>query len=177
MSLPLSFGTRILGAGALLLLSFLGVGWLLPGSWSADARTEVAAPPSEVLSHLDAAAAWRGWTPWPDSGLVAEGAERGPGSRLEWDDRELGDGVFEIVEVADTLVRYRVQVQEGRMTTTGTVRLEATATGTRIHWSESGDFGRNPLMGYWARFMRRAQSREMEKGLRRLAELLEGRDP
>jgi hypothetical protein len=48
------------------------------------------------------------------------------------------------------------------------VRLSPEGPGTRIAWREEGDFGRNPLMGYWARFMERAQGTELEKALDRL---------
>jgi len=125
-----------------------------------------------VFPLVDAPGAWRRWTQWPDSGLVAEGPERGVGARLTWNDADLGDGSFEIVAV-DPLrsVRYRVYVEGGSMHTDGTFLLEPEGAGTRVTWREEGDFGRNPLMGYWARLMSRAQGRELEKALVRLDEL------
>jgi hypothetical protein len=39
----------------------------------------------------------------------------------------------------------------------------------RITWRERGNLGQNPLMGYWALSMDRAQSDELVKGLERLA--------
>jgi len=169
---PISFGTRILAGGALLLFVFLGVGFLLPGTWSAERTATLDAPPEAVFPLLDAPGAWRRWTEWPDSGLVAEGPERGVGARLVWDEVELGDGSFEIVAVEPLrAVRYRVQVEGGSMHTDGTFRLEAVEGGSRVTWREEGDFGRNPLMGYWARLMSRAQGRELEKALTRLSAL------
>ena len=44
-------------------------------------------------------------------------------------------------------------------------------SGVRVTWHEEGNLGRNPLMGYWAFFMDRAQATELEKGLVRLGEL------
>lgn len=169
---PIGLGPLILGAGALVLGLFLGVGFLLPGTWSVERTATLDAPPETVFPLLDSPQAWRGWTAWPDSGLVAEGPERGVGSRLSWKDRDMGDGSFEIVEVEPLrTVRYRVLVQGGSMRTDGTVLLEPAGTGTLVTWREEGDFGRNPLMGYWARFMTRAQGREFEKSLERLAKL------
>ncbi len=178
MSGPISLGPKILGTGALLLAAFLVVGWMLPGTWSARAETEIDAPPSVVLSRVDGTAGWRAWTTWPDSGTVEAGPERGAGSRLSWSHPELGNGVFEIESVeGDTLVRYGVRVQDGAMRTDGSLVLTDQDGRTQIQWREDGDLGRNPLMGYWARFMRKAQSREMEKSLRRLKELVEGASP
>jgi hypothetical protein len=37
-----------------------------------------------------------------------------------------------------------------------------------VTWREEGDLGWNPLMGYWALSMNRAQSQELAKGLDRL---------
>lgn len=176
---PISPASLILGAAALLLFLFLGIGWLLPGTWSAERTAVLEAPPSAVYAWIDSPAGWRRWTPWPDSGMVAEGPERGAGARMAWDDEELGTGAFEIVEARpDSLVRYRVEVQDGSMFTVGTLRLAAQGAGTRVVWREEGDFGANPLMGYWARFMERAQGSELEKSLARLGDLaMHGGEP
>ncbi|MGD2124235.1 MAG: hypothetical protein PVJ76_21070, partial [Gemmatimonadota bacterium] len=56
----------------------------------------------------------------------------------------------------------------------GTVRLEGDGDGTRLIWEESGDFGRNPLMGYAARGMGGSQAKAMEASLDSLAVLLAG---
>lgn len=175
---PLSPGPRILGAAAALLILFLGVGLALPGTWSAERSALLSAPPSVVFPLLERPSAWRMWTAWPDSGLVATGPEQGVGARLTWDDRELGDGAFEIVEATPlSRVRYRVEVEGGSLHTDGTFTLEPEAGGTRLTWREEGDFGWNPLMGYWARFMERAQGRELEKAMARLERLASGSVP
>jgi hypothetical protein len=72
--------------------------------------------------------------------------------------------------ILDREVRYRVEVQGGRMVTEGTLRLSAEGTGTRVTWQEQGDFGRNPLFGYLARSMDRMQGAQMEGSLARLGE-------
>lgn len=168
----LSPASILLGAAAAMLLLFLGIGWVLPGTWSAERSVLLEVPPSAVFPWVDSPGGWQRWTPWPDSGVVHEGPEHGAGARLAWNDDELGRGSFEIVEAKpDSLVRYRVVVQEGEMHTDGTMRLSRDGAGTRIDWREEGDFGRNPLMGYWARFMERAQGAELEKALGRLGAL------
>lgn len=169
---PFSLGPRILGAGAAILFLFLGIGFALRGTWAAERSAHLSAPPSVLFPLLERPSAWRAWTAWPDSGLVAAGPEQGAGARLSWDDEELGDGTFEIVEATPpTRVRYRVEVQGGSMRTDGAFTLAAEGTGTRLTWREEGDFGWNPLMGYWALFMERAQGRELEKAMARLERL------
>lgn len=173
---PFSIGTRILGGAALLLTGVLVVGFLLPADWEAEASAVFEAAPPDVFVWLDAPEGWRAWTAWPDSGLVRTGPERGRGAAIHWDDRELGSGSFEIIEaVPDQSVRYRVEVSDGAMHTEGTIRLLPEGTGVRVSWHETGDLGRNPLMGFWAFFMDRAQTTELERSLGRLGEIVSDR--
>lgn len=166
-------GTIVLGGGAALLLGFLAVGFFLSGEWEAGAEAVVDAPASELLPLLDSPEGWRAWTTWPDSGLTRSGPERGAGASVSWDDADLGSGTFTVDEVREGLsVVYSVEVEGAagaNMRTSGRIELEPTPGGTRVVWREQGDLGSNPLMGYWARSMRRVQSTEMEKGLDRLA--------
>jgi len=172
---PFSIGTIILGGAAVALAGVLLLGVVLPASWEAEAATRVEADPETVFAFLDSPEGWRQWTPWPDSGVVRSGPSRGSGATLAWDDQELGQGSFTIVEAEGlSLVRYEVEVSGGAMHTQGSFELSREGTGTRVSWHESGDLGRNPLMGYWAFFMQRAQTRELEKSLARLVTLAAG---
>jgi carbon monoxide dehydrogenase subunit G len=164
-------GPIVLGGGAVVLVAFLIVGWLLPASWEAGADVVVPVPPGVIMPFLDAPEGWQSWTPWPDS-TSRTGPERGAGAMIRWDDRELGSGAFRIEDVGALEVAYTVTVEGAGgsvMETHGSVRLSVAEEGTRIEWREAGDLGRNPLMGYWALTMDRAQSLEMQKGLDRLA--------
>ena len=58
------------------------------------------------------------------------------------------------------------------MTTTGTLILDVTGTSTLLQWTESGDLGQSPLMGFWALTMERAQTRELQKSLSQLIDML-----
>jgi hypothetical protein len=171
---PFSFGTVILGGGAVLLSLFLLVGWLLPQSWQAEADALIAAPVSAVYPLLDSPEGWRRWTPWPDS-VTRTGPPRGTGASLAWDDPELGVGYFTIIDAAEAeRVEYAVFVDEGAMRTNGSLLLRAEGSGVRVTWREEGDLGWNPLMGYWALSLSRAQSQELAKGLDRLGALVTG---
>ena len=168
-------GTIVLGGAAVLLVAFLAAGFLLPGRWEAMAVDTLSAPPEALRPYLDSPEGWRAWTTWPDSGLARSGPERGAGARMSWDDREVGSGSFTIEAVEPGGgVRYAVEVAGeagSAMQTTGVITLTAEGSGTTVRWREEGDLGTNPLMGYWAFFMERAQSAEMAKNLDRLEEV------
>lgn len=170
-------GTIILGGVAVVMIGLIAVGFILPTEWAASAEARIEVGPEVLLEYVDSPEGWRAWTAWPDSGLVRSGPERGAGARIAWSDRELGSGSFTIAEIADgPTVRYAVEVEGAAntvLTTTGTISFDADGDATRVRWSESGDLGRNPLMGYWALAMERAQSTEMTKSLTRLAAVVD----
>jgi carbon monoxide dehydrogenase subunit G len=168
-------GTLVLGGGALLLFLLIGVGYLLPTDWEANAEGVIPAPPEVVVTFLDSPEGWQAWTPWPAS-VERSGPLRGAGATMSWDDRELGSGTFRVERVTPQDVVYVVRVDgavNAVMETRGTVELIPEGASTRLRWREAGDLGRNPLMGYWARSMRRAQSTELGKSLTRLAEVID----
>jgi len=169
---PFSLGTKILGGGAVLLSTFLLIGFLLPGTWASEASHLVPGEVDAVLPFLDSPEGWQQWTPWPEVGVERSGPPRGAGARLAWDDPELGSGSFTLGATRPERVEYSVDVGEGAMHATGVVTLTVEDGGVRVLWHEDGDLGRNPLMGYWALSMGRAQSEELAKGLERLAELV-----
>jgi len=171
---PFSFSVWILGGGALVLALFLLIGYLLPGRWKADASHVIARSPEALMPYLDSPEGWQEWTPWPEYGVERTGPERGAGARIAWDNLDLGTGSFTIDAVRPDGVQYSVDVEEGTMLSKGTVTLTPVDGGVRVDWHEEGDFGWNPLMGYWALRMERAQGREMDKGLLRLDSLANG---
>ena len=168
-------GTIVLGGGATALLVLLVIGFFLPTQWAVSAELTINILPEELTEHLDSPEGWRRWSAWPDSGLVRSGPERGSGASISWDNTELGAGSFTIREASEAIIRYDVVVNGAAntvMTTTGTFVLVPTGTATLLRWTESGDLGNNPLMGYWALTMERAQTRELEKSLSQLNEMI-----
>lgn len=174
---PFSIGTRILGGGAVLLVGFLLVGFLLPTDWEADAAHVVSASAEDVLPYLDSPEGWQEWTPWPENGVERSGPARGAGARLSWDDPDVGTGSFTLEAADPGRVEYSVNVGDGAMLSTGVITLTPADGGVRVDWHEEGDLGRNPLMGYWALSMGRAQGEELAKGLERLDSLVTGSAP
>jgi len=168
---PFSPGVIVLGGGAVLLMAILLIGFLLPTDWEAEVTARLPAPPADVYALLDSPEGWRTWTPWPDSGLVREGPERGVGATMRWDDEELGTGSFRIASVDPGRgVTYQVEVGGGSMRTEGSIALAPDGDGVVVTWREQGNLGRNPLMGFWALFMDRAQTTELRKDLERLGQ-------
>ncbi len=162
---------KFFGFLAAVFASLILVGLVLPGTWEVERSLEVSADPERVFAYVNDVSLWEAWTDWPETAAERFGPASGTGAGRSWNDPEIGDGLFTIVEsVAGERVRYRVEVQSGSMVTEGTIDLDPVEGGTRITWRETGDFGWNPILGYVARAMDRLQGRELEVGLERLRE-------
>jgi len=166
-------GTIVLGGGAVLMIALLFIGFLLPKEWSAVAEGQIDAEVAEILPFLDSPEGWRIWTTWPDS-TNRLGPERGAGSEIRWADAELGSGSFRIERAGSDGVSYAVEVAGvGRpLITRGRIELTPSSAGTVLRWSEEGDLGSNPLMGWWGLWMERLQGTELTKSINQLAAAL-----
>ncbi len=164
---------RIVGAAAVLLVLFLVVGYLLPGRWSVERSHRIAAEPAEIFPYLNTVALWDAWTPWAEVEAEPVGPPAGVGAGREWNDPRYGQGSFRITgSDPDREVRYRVSVEEGSAVIRGRIRLDPEPQGTVVRWTEEGDFGGNPLLGWTALFVGDDQGRALEESLRRLDEAL-----
>jgi uncharacterized protein YndB with AHSA1/START domain len=170
----MKLGARVFGAVALLLLLFLLVGLLLPGRWEARTEAILPRPPEDVFPYLTEMRAWTRWNSMPDSGLTVVGPASGKGAGLRWNDPRYGSGEMRVVRSRPPReLRYEVAMEGGDLQVRGSILLEGRDGRTRLEWTEAGDFGWNPLLGYAARGMARSQARAMDESLASLASLLE----
>lgn len=161
---------KIFGGIAAVLVTFMLIGLVLPGTWSAEASVEIEAAPTEVFPYLNDLSRWDTWTNWGDIESELSDPPRSVGASRSWDDPNFGSGSVTITSSsAPTLVRYEVEV-EGGASVNGELRIEALGGGgmSRVTWREEGDLGRNPLMGYVARNMSKSQATQLAEGLEKL---------
>lgn len=167
--LALAFG--LLGLGG---MTFLAIGMALARPWTAERSIAIAAAPGAVFLYLDSLALWDAWTLWGDVPSEFTGPGRGTGAGRSWDNAQYGEGQFVIRQShAPESLAYEVEVEGGKLTISGQLDLEILDGSTVLTWSEEGDFGRNPLLGYMVESMGDSQGQEMERSLGRLKELLE----
>lgn len=169
----MKWGAKVFGLLAGALIVYLALGLLLPGTWTAQAEALVSAPPDKVFPYLSSTDRWVLWNVLPSSGLESEGPREGVGAALRWDDPQYGSGRFRIVEIeARSRMAYEVSIEGGTLTVRGSLELSGEGDGTRILWTEEGDFGWNPLLGYAARGMASSQRDAMNASLEKLRSLL-----
>jgi len=171
---PLRIIGILLGVVALLLLSVLTVGFLLPSQWYAERDAWIEAPADSIFPMLNQAEQWSRWTPSPSSGMEVFGPSAGPGSGRRWDDPGYGSGEFVVQdEKVPEWVTYAVEVEGGAIRIAGRLDLTPEGSGTRVRWTEEGDFGWNPLLGFLTRRMGELQGNQLETSLSFLRALVE----
>ena len=163
-------GWRLSAAFVVLIVGFVAAGFLLPGTWSAEATRGIAAPPDRVFALLASPKHWDEWTPWPDIQFTYEGPEQGAGAKRSWDAPQIGAGSLTVTRAeAPAEVDYEVALEGEAHPTRGSFRLQPSAEGTQVTWREEGDYGNNPVMRWAAVAMKRRHAGELEVGLDALA--------
>ena len=159
---------KVFGGIATVLVTLMLIGFVLPGTWSAEASIQIQAAPTEVFPFLNDLSRWDKWTNWGDIESELSDPPRSAGASRSWDDPNFGSGSVTITESGPpTFVRYQVEV-EGGASVIGEIRIEALGEASLVTWREEGDFGRNPLMGYVARGMAKSPGAQLAEGLEKL---------
>jgi hypothetical protein len=159
---------KVFGTIAAALVTLMLIGFLLPGTWAAEASVEIDASPAEVFPFLNDLSQWAVWTNWGDIESSLSSPSRGVGASRTWNDPNFGSGSVTITGSGPpTFVSYEVEI-EGGASVGGELTIEDQGGASRVIWREQGDFGRNPLMGYVARGMARSQGAQLAEGLEKL---------
>jgi uncharacterized protein YndB with AHSA1/START domain len=164
-------GWKLSLAFVLLIVLFVGAGFFLPGTWSAEATRTVSASPDSVFALVGSPRRWDEWTPWPEIEFEYEGPAQGAGAKRSWDAPQIGAGSFTITRAEPpSHVEYEVALAGEARVTRGSFRLQPAEGGTQVTWREEGDYGSNPVMGWAALSMKRRHSGELAARLDALAE-------
>jgi uncharacterized protein YndB with AHSA1/START domain len=161
---------------ALALVAFVGLGLALDGTWQVTREVELSAPAEVVFPYVNELEGWDRWVPWDHVDDTWSGPSAGAGASRRWDDPQWGQGEWTLTESdPPRRVAYEVRVEGGSLVTRGEITVERVGSGgSRLAWTENGDFGWNPFLSYMALGMDRMQGREMEKNLAQLKTLVEG---
>jgi hypothetical protein len=142
----------------LLPIVLLLVSLLLPSRYRVQRDVLILAPADAVYPWLAQLRKWSEWTVWStnfDATLTCaySGPAEGQGSEMSWTARS-GKGSLKLT-AADlkTGVKYDLNFEDGRFLCSGAVALAAEESGTRVTFSNEGEFGRNPVRRYFGLFI------------------------
>ena len=166
-----------LGLAAFVALILI-IGLLLPGHFSIARSITIKAKPEDIYAKLDDPKAWRGWSVWtlrdPAMKIVYSGPDRGVGAHWSWQSKTEGNGEMTFTASdPGKLLTYRLGFPDFGMVSTGVLKLEPSADGVKVTWTNEGDMGHNPLNRYMGLCMDRMVGPDFQVGLTNLKQALE----
>jgi hypothetical protein len=157
---------------ALLVVLFVGVGFLLPSEYHVDRSVVINADPERIHELVGDLKNWPEWTPWklidPTIQTVYGDRTSGVGAYQSWTG-ESGSG--ELTFTAwdpDRGVLYDLSFDEGAYSSVGSITYEEARGGTKVTWTMDGDSGMNIIGRYFGLMIDSFVGPQFQRGLDRL---------
>lgn len=170
---------KLAGILAVVAVSLLAIGLLLPKQGQVERSIVINAPPPVVYGLVNGFARFEEWSPWADKdpGMKVErsGPEAGVGAKYAWSGNEaVGSGSQEIIEsTPSSLVRTKLLFGGFAEPSIASLAIAPDGSGSRVTWSLNVDVGSNPVNRYFGLLMDKMVGPDYEKGLTRLKALAE----
>jgi uncharacterized protein YndB with AHSA1/START domain len=171
---------KVLVAVAALLVIFVIVVAMQPGTFRVVRSATIGAPAAVVFAQVNDLRRWEAWSPWAklDPGMkqTYEGPPEGAGAVSAWSgNSKVGEGRMTITESrANELVRLRLDfLRPFKSSSVAELEFKPDGDGTVVTWSMSGD--KNFLSKAFCLFadMDKMIGGDFEKGLARLKAVAE----
>ena len=170
----------ILAVVAAGIAALVGYASTRPSAFRIQRTARIAAPPRQILPHLEDFRAWSVWSPWekidPAMKRSYSGPARGVGSVYEWDgNKKAGAGRMELTRADEQSVDLRLDFTRP-MRASNVVRFALTPDegGTVVNWSMDGSYDLpSKVFGVFVN-MDQMVGRDFEKGLASLKAVSEG---
>lgn len=170
---------RILIGIAAILVTLIGIAYLLPSSWQVERSIQINASPQNIDPYVSNLRRWSEWTPWtqaldPTVRHTFEGPQTGAGSTMRWDGDKMGSGTITIQQYDPNRgVVYSITFGEGKMPSTGSIQYQTTNTATLVTWTDKGELGNNPINRYMGLLMSAILKEDFDTGLAKLKQTVE----
>jgi len=165
------------GLGIVGIVSIGGmVGFLIPSNWTVKRSIVIQAPQSSIYPLV--ANFKTGWPQWSHFDIEDKsiqyhysGPEEGVAATRTWTSKEMGDGTQTITSAnTDNGIEFTVTMTQNPIPISGKLIFEPVFSGTRVTWTDTGDFGKNPFKHYLAVMMDTFLGKSFEKSLMKLKE-------
>jgi uncharacterized protein YndB with AHSA1/START domain len=169
---------KILIGLALLALLLAVVGFMLPRQFRIERSMVMAAPAEKIYPLVSEPKNWTRWGVWnqrdPNMTLAFSGPASGVGAKWSWQSKSEGNGAMEFTGAeANRQIVYKLTFADMGMESKGVLSLVAEGTGTRVTWTNEGEFGNNPFVRYFGLMMDTMVGKDFDGGLKNLKVLAE----
>lgn len=161
-----------------IVVAFVGIGFLLPGSYRVERSLVIQAPPQVVFAQINDFANWPAWSPWverdPEMDIKFSANSAGEGATQEWSSETEGSGKIAITKSeAPRLLEYELYFADFDSTASGGFTLEPSEGGTEVTWGFWGEHGMNPIMRWFGLAYEKLIGPDFERGLSNLKKVSE----
>lgn len=169
-----------MGASALMALGVIGVvgyGYTLDPVWHVERSALIGASTADIHPYVESPANWKRWAMGQmaaDSGTKIEtfGPEAGPGSGYSWEGTGSNGRLTLDSSAQATGVAYTMVMEGTDRPAHGSIRYAPEGEGTRVTWSDEGDFGK-PFGGFMVSVMAQQLGDHLDRSLATLGGLAE----
>lgn len=167
----------IVGALVALVAVLYAVGFALPAQFRVERSIEIAAPAERVYALIASPREWKRWSEWnqrdPNMTITYSGPEAGLDAAWAWQSQTEGNGEmrFTLAEPGGAL-GYELRFPDMQMVSQGDLKLDPTATGVRLSWSNEGRL-EGSVSRWFGLYMDGLIGPDFEAGLKRLKVLAE----
>jgi uncharacterized protein YndB with AHSA1/START domain len=168
---------RIFGLLIVIVILFLGIGFVLPADYHVERAVIIEAPTARVHALVGDLAQWDRWAPWkeadPTMVVTLGDVTAGVGAHQSWSG-DSGSGEL-TVRSSDPEwgIEYDLDFDRGRYISVGALHYETVEGGTRVTWTMGGRMGANPVERWFGLLMDWLAGRDFRKGLDRLKAVAE----
>jgi len=169
---------KIVLAVLLLPIVLLLVSFFLPSKYRVEREVVIIAPAETIYPWLAQLKKWPEWTVWNTSydatlAYTFSGPAEGVGAEMSWTAKS-GNGALKLT-AADVKagVKYDLNFDNGKFLCSGGVSMAPVEGGTRVVFSNEGEFGKNPVRRYFGLFIDKMMGGEFAKNLEGLKQKAE----
>lgn len=158
-------------------LAVLGVGFLLPATYSVNRSLVIKAEAAHIHTFVNDLEQWPNWSPWvkddPTIEVVLGEITAGVGAHQTWEgSRDSGEITFTRSDPA-VGIGFHMALDHGKYLSTGTIEYTLLDGGTEVIWTMNGENSGNPIDRYFFLMMDPMTGPIFEDGLNRLKLLSE----
>lgn len=164
----------IIGLLSLIVLLIV-VAYALPGNTVVTRSIDIKAPAEKVYKQYADFNNWPNWSPWyaKDKSMQQTITESAGMARhtMKWssDIDEVGHGSLTFDKVVENnSIDATLMLDDMKMESTLMFKIEPTASGCKVSWSDSASLGYNPMMRWMGLFMDKFMGPDFEAGLKNL---------
>ena len=160
------------------------VSLFLPSKYRVERSIVITAPAESIYPWLANLRKWPEWTMWnthfdPTLLFTYAGPEEGTGAEMTWTGKAVGNGSLKLLAAdVKTGVTYDLDFDNGKFHCGGAISMAAAEGGTRVIFSNQGEFGMNPVRRYFGLFVDKKMGGMFQQNLETLKKkFLAGGEP